>query len=360
MVAPTKQKAKVTKPNILKPVEFEAAYLKMGIYGLTGSGKSYTAMLIAMGLWKYVCTVTKKKPKGIAYADTESGSDFLYDRFKKELNIIGLTVAKTRRFKDLGDIVDEAEKENFLLIVDSITHYWNEFLFSFLKKHDIKRIALKHWPELKQTWRSEFADKYVNSKIHMIVCGRSADIWEDIPDEEGFLELKKVGTKLKAEGELGYESNLLVEMELHRTGPKIGEKWINRAWVNKDKFDRMNFSFFDSPTFDSFLPHIERLNIGGKHRAIDTSRGDSQEIFRDSNVGYQKIRIKEQVLDCISNELYLIYPGRDEESKTSRFKLLEKILGTHSWEVIKDIKDNQKLKEGLKTLEEIRKSKEKK
>jgi len=167
----------------------------------------------------------KKKPGPIGFADTEAGSDFVYDRFKKELDETGFLVSKTRAFKDLLTIMDEAEKMCSIQINDSITHYWNEMLKSYSDKHNIKRISLKHWPELKQTWR-DYSDRYVNSNLHIIMCGRSADIWEEVPDEEDVLELKKSGTKMKAEGEMGYESNLLVEMKLHAIGAGRGARYV--------------------------------------------------------------------------------------------------------------------------------------
>ena len=64
---------------------------------------------------------------------------------------------------------------------------------------------------LKAMWR-EFTDRYVNSKLHVIMRGRAGYIWDDVEDEEGVKELKKVGTKMKAEVETGYEPSLLIEM----------------------------------------------------------------------------------------------------------------------------------------------------
>jgi len=333
--------------KLLQPVKFEQAYFKASLYGQTGTGKSYTGLLVALGLWKYVHALTKKKPKPIAFADTESGSDFLYDRFKKELDGAGLVVAKTRAFQDLLKIVDDAEKECFVLIIDSITHFWNELLLAFVTKHELKRISLKHWPELKKTWR-EFSDRYVNNNLHMIVCGRSADIWEDAEDDEGFTEIKKVGTKLKAEGELGYESNLLIEMELHRVGPKIGSRWTHRAWINKDKFDVMNFKFCDDPGFDFFLPHISKLNLGGKHKAIDLGR-NSEEIFTRKDVGAEKFRQRDILLEKIQNEIYKLYSGQDKKSKLNRLKILEDVFGTNAWGEIERM-SNEMLEGGLGSI----------
>jgi len=337
---------------LFHPAKNESAYLKMAIYGLTGTGKTYTSILIAMGLWHYLKERLKVKPKPICFSDSETGSDFVFDRFKKELTETGFVVAKTRAFKDLVDMADEAEKNCSIWIIDSITHYWNEMIQSYMEKHDIKRITLNHWAPLKQTWR-DFSDKYINNNIHIIMCGRSADIWEEVPDQEDILELKKRGTKMKAEGEMGHESNLLVEMELHRVGPRVADKWVHRAWVNKDKRDILNFKFFDEPKFENFLPHIEKLNIGGKHRALDLKR-TSKDMFERGDAGYQRARMKKGLLDRVKIEIEGIYPGRDTKSIQDRRELSRKIFDTPSFEQV-ELLGVDKLSIGLTDIEEFKK-----
>jgi len=305
-----------------------------------------------MGLWHHIKTILKKKPGPIGFADTENGSDFMLDRFPKELKETGFLVTKTRAFQDLLEIVDEAERSCSILIVDSITHYWNEMLKSYMKQHDIKRVSINHWPALKTTWR-DYSDRYVNSKLHIIMCGRSADLWEDRPDDEGVLQPKKVGTRMKAEGEIGYESNLLVEMELHHAGPRKDERHTHRAWVNGDKFDRMNFMFFDDPEFKDFLPHISRLNIGGKHRAIDTTR-TSESMFQRGESGYQKARLHAGLLDRVKIEIEAIYQGGTDKVKQDRRELARAIFGTPSWDQIKLLAVD-KLSIGLTDIEKFKK-----
>ena len=338
--------------TLFKPGKIETAYFKAGIYGLTKTGKTHTATKIAIGLWHYIQKILKEKPKPIYFSDTETGSDFVLDRFPEELKETGFQVAKTRAFQDLVEMADEVEKNGSIWIVDSITHYWNEMLTSYMEKKDIKRLSLNHWPELKKTWR-EYSDKYTNSKLHIIMCGRSADLWEDIENAEGFKELKKVGTRMKAEGEMGYESNLLIEMELHKTGPRIADKYVNRAWVNGDKFDRMNFEFFDNPEFKNFLPHISRLKIGGIHKAVDTTR-NSKDMFQRGDSGYQRAKMHAGLLDRVKLEIIGIYPEGTAKAKQDRQTLSRKIFGTPSLEQIK-LLDVDKLSIGLTDIEAFKK-----
>ena len=105
--------------KIFNKAQNQMAFLKCGIQGMAGSGKSFTATKIATGLHKYI-----KATKPVYFLDTETGSDFLIKEFEKEN--VPLFVAKTRAFTDLVYSVDEAEKEAEILIIDSITHFWCE------------------------------------------------------------------------------------------------------------------------------------------------------------------------------------------------------------------------------------------
>jgi len=326
---------------LLQPSKPEMAYLKMGIYGAAGSGKSFTSSNIAIGLRNFI-----KSEKAIAYLDTETGSDFVRPIFENSKT--PLVVAKTRAFQDLLSIVDEAEETCSVLIIDSITHFWNEMLTSYQKKMNIKRITLRHWPELKQTW-GEFADKYINSKLHIIMAGRVGYIWDDVEDENGIKELKKVGTKMKAEVETGHEPSLLVEMEQARISSGVGAGWFHRAWIIKDRFDVIDGKFFDNPDFESILPHVQLLNLGGEHRALDTDR-NSQDMFEKGNTGAEYYKKREQTLEKIKNEINLMLPGQDAKTKTDRILLTKEIFGTHSWSEICEM-DVATLMNGLTDIE---------
>ncbi len=328
--------------NLLREISPEMAFLKMGIYGKAGSGKTFTGTLISIGLAQYI-----KSEKPIAFADTETGSDFVKHKF--DVNKIKLLVAKTRAFQDLLTIINEAEKQCDILIIDSITHYWNEICDSYMAKNELKRLRLKDWIPLKKTWR-EFTDHFITSKLHIIVCGRSADEWAEVEDEEdGSKELKKVGTKMRTETEMGYEPSLLIEMEPIQLTARTGGNYIHRAYVKKDRFDIINGKVFDEPKFENFLPHIELLNLGGEHKAIEPGR-TSQDMFEKGNTGEQRMITKDIVLEKIANEIKLLYPGQTEIDKTGRLKLMEKIFNTNSWTEIEKRKNIEELTVGLETI----------
>ena len=60
----------------------DQAYFKAGLMGLTGSGKTYTSVLLAIGLHQYL--KEHNQPEGsnpIMFLDTETGSDWVRDMF---------------------------------------------------------------------------------------------------------------------------------------------------------------------------------------------------------------------------------------------------------------------------------------
>lgn len=324
--------------ELFKKGKQEAAYLKMGLYGTAGSGKTWTASLIAIGLHKFL-----KSNKPVFFLDSETGSDYVLPLFAKEK--IELQIAKSRAFSDLLAAIDIAEKEASIFIVDSLTHHWDELVDSYKRKKGLNRLSIQHWGEIKPTWR-EFSERFVTSNLHIIVCGRSGDVWEDVIDSEGIKELKKTGTRFRTEREMSYEPSILVELEIARKSPK---EWTHRAWIVKDRFGIQNFQKIDNPTFESFLPHIQQLNLKGKHRALDKDR-DSQDMFNNKNIGEAKYKEMKILTEKIQNALYRIYPGQTKEDKVGRLDLLKKAFITDSWTEVLSL-NNKQLENGLKIIE---------
>lgn len=320
----------------------ETAFLKLGIYGEAGSGKTFTSTKFALGLHALI-----KSELPVYFLDTETGSDFVREAI---LAATGkpLKVDKTRAFSDLVKDLDEIPAGS-IVIIDSITHFWTEIMESYRKKNNLSRLNLQHWIPIKAMW-AEFTDRFVNSKLHIILCGRSADKWGDVEDENGIKELKKVGTKMRTEGQMAYEPSLLMEMELLQASAKIGSDLIHRAYVRKDRFDVINGAVFDDPTFENIMPHVRLLNLGGEHRALDTER-NSQAMFDDPNIGEKRAINKEILVEKIENEIKKLYPSQSVEEKAARVKLMEDVFGTNSWKEISTFMKNDRLALGLEDLQ---------
>jgi AAA domain len=338
----------------LKPATNRMAYGKIGIYGTAGSGKTRTATEIAIGLHK---AIGSKKP--IAAFDTEPAFSFVLPLFQKA-GIELLVEDGTRALADLMKFMDEAEKRCDIAIVDSITHVWRDAQESYLarlnanRKRENKRplgaLEFQHWRPIKAAW-AEFTDRFLSSKMHVIVCGRAGNVYEyqDKDDGSGKKELITTGTRMATEKELGYEPSLLIEMVADRDDNKI----FNVAVVQKDRSDNLNGMELRMPTYKSFEPHFRALNIGGEHFDSMQTR-DSQGMFEDADEGGWDREKKQREIwsEEIQGLMMKRWPGQTAAEKQAKADALDKILGTRSWAKVEST-PSERLKEAYEALKLI-------
>lgn len=332
--------------GLLKPAVNQTAYLKTGLLGFEGSGKTRTAVEMAIGMTKLV------KGTKVAFFDTEKGSDFHIERFKAEG--LELFAYKSKAFTDLCDIIREAEREKYsFLIIDSITHVWQELTQSYLKKKGRNFISIKDWGILKAEW-SQFTDLYVNSKIHIAMLGRAGHVYDTSEDDDGKQQTYKSGTKMKVEGETGFEPDLLLEMlripKSHESKNKDEKGFINRCVVLKDRTDTMNGMEIDFPSFKSFEPVMKFLNIGGDHVGTDNTR-NSGAMFGSPDRSYaEQSKRKEIAIESLSDALTLAgLQGTAKESVAQRTKLLVDTFGGSGKTFIENI-ELDKLLDGISKI----------
>lgn len=332
--------------GLLKPATNQTAFLKAGIMGFAGSGKTFTAKELAIGLAKRI-GATK-----VAFFDTETGSDFLIPAFREAG--IELLVAKTRSFADLKTFVREAEQEAPLAIIDSVTHVWTDLVDSYRRKLNRKNgLRMDDWGPIKAEW-GEFTKLYINSHAHVILCGRAGYEYEYHTDEETQKkELVKTGTKMKAEGEMSYEPSLLLEMErVNADGAVVRGKrsgWIHRCYVLKDRTDLMNGKTIDNPSFEDFTPVVNFLNLGGEHLGVDSSR-NSEHLFHSPDSLHERKKQVEITLELITDALTEGgIAGTGKKEKEAVVAAFNAVFGTSSWRAIQDM-PLEKLQTGLKGL----------
>jgi hypothetical protein len=310
------------------------AFLKMGLQGFAGDGKTHTATLIAIGLVQLLRE--RGLPAGdkpVMFLDTEHGSDWVKPLF--DAANIELHVAKTRAFVDLKTAVVEAEKEASVLITDSISHFWRRFCDEYAARKERKRgLEFADWAWLKTEW-GVFTDLYVNSRVHFIMNGRAGYEYDFFERDDGKKELERTGVKMKSESETAFEPSLLVHMEKHMGMPdsKTGQVQMWRtATVLKDRSRRVDGKVFIDPTFAHFRPHIESLNLGGDHIDVDLKR-DNRELFTDDGTPkwQQEKRWKEVALDEVNALILKYHPGQSADEKKHRSDLLEEAFNTRSW-----------------------------
>ncbi len=330
--------------SLFTKAEVTSSYLKMGMMGFAGSGKTYTATSTAIGLVQMMRDLqVPYGGKPIYFLDTETGSDWVKPRI--EAAGIELFTAKTRAFRDLLDAVPEAENNASLLLVDSLTHFWVELTDAYMRAKKRSRLQFEDWSFLKTEWR-KFTDAFVNSNLHIIVCGRAGFEYDYSTDEEtGKKNLEKTGIKMKAEGEMGYEPSLLVLMEREMEMESKTNKHF--AKVLKDRSTLLDGKEFPDPTFQCFLPHIQCLNLGGKQMGVDVTRTSVSMIpgdIRDNRATQRKI-----VLAEIEDLLVLHHPSTGAADKKKKIELLQTHFGA-SWVEIETVMPLERLRKGYDTL----------
>jgi hypothetical protein len=179
---------------LFTPATNTQAFLKAGLMGFAGSGKTYTATKLAIGLVQLMKDL--KMPLGekpALFLDTETGSDWVAPQFVEAG--IPLHAAKTRAFVDLKEALREAEQDASVLLIDSITHFWRDLTESYARKKNRQRgLEFQDWAVLKQQW-GEFTDLFVNSNLHIILCGRAGYEYDFFEQSRGRKSCRKPASR---------------------------------------------------------------------------------------------------------------------------------------------------------------------
>lgn len=359
---PTEPAAMSNVYNLFQPATPTTAHLKAGFMGKQGAGKSVTGSLLAIGLVRQLKQLgVSYATKPVAFFDTETGSDWMIPLFE-EVGI-PLVVAKKRSFADLIAAMKWAEENASVLIIDSITHPWRELQESYLKTKKRSFLQIDDWSYLKGPYGwQQFTDLYINSKLHIIMCGRAGDDTEQYTDENGKRQFEKVGVKMKTETETGFEPSLLVLME--RDMNLRTNKVAHVASVVKDRsmlLDGKDFTFegyyengdrlpnevLIKQVWTAFAPHVQRLNIGGTHVGVQ-AMGDSTHMIKTEKRDWQPVQRK-IVLDEIKDLLTMHVPGQAVADKQRRVILMKDHFSA-GWVEIEETFDLLTLRAGYDSL----------
>lgn len=343
--------------GLLREATNEQAAAKIGEFGEPGSGKTTTAALLAIGISKTYCNNAP-----VAMMDTERASDFVIPIFRAEG--VQLLTHKSKAFADMMTVLAEAEKTGCCcLIIDSVTHTWDELIDSYCKKRGIAKAEFHHWRDIKAPWKV-WTDRYLTSALHIIVAGRVGYDYEYQVGENNKKELIKGDSKMRAEGQFGYEPHLLMEFERERNGNQfnhIAHILKDRSWALNGKA----ITFVDQPAyktgyykvvFDAFKPHFDLLNIGGKQQQLNEANsaalfpgGHSEHFARE-----QEKRI---ALDEILATMQLLWPGQSAAEKQLRIRILETLWGVRAWSAVEAM-PLEDIQRGLRALRDFEKTKE--
>jgi len=354
--------------SLLKPLGSGQGFLKAGFLGFTAAGKTYTAMLLAIAARKYFGLSGP-----VAMFDTEGGSEFVAP-WVKDMTGKDFLGVRARSFSDLLAVGKEAESSGVsMLLVDSIAHPWEELKESY--KADINKsrdekgwkprdLEFQDWSKIKPMW-AKWTEFYLNSQLHIIVCGRAGDIYEMEKNEEtGRKELLKTGIKMQTEKNFGYEPSLLVEMTREQVLEPVTH-FVRRATVWKDRFSVIDGYTGDFLSVDAtdpkkrekemaavwafFGPHVTLLKPGS-HAPVDVVSKTETGADEEGNADWQREKNLRTILtEEIQGELVAAIPGQSAEEKKRKAQLIFDAFGTRSWTKVEGLNSGI-LHEGLRKI----------
>jgi hypothetical protein len=336
----------------LRSISQGPGYLRAGFLGFGASGKTWTAITLALGVREAF-----KLDGPIVMADSEGGSDYVKHRVRRDTGI-DLLGEKTRSFDKMVATAKVALEEGAsVFVADSITHYFRDLQDSYLRRVNefyAQRgwkpktdMEIQDWAKVKALW-APWLDFYLNAPMHMIICGRAGFEWDMVADEStGKKKLTKTGVKMKGESEMAFEPSLLVEMQAVQdtTGRK---GLLHRATIVKDRFDVIDGAVADNPDFDFFMPHISLLKPDA-HSAIDTTPSNPNVDIGGSDDWAREKRAREIACEEIQSLLTQRWPSRGADDNRAKIAVIRHIFDTGSWKAIEG-KDSGVLQDGLENL----------
>lgn len=170
--------------------------LRLLLEGASGSGKTYSALILATALGKKV-----------AFIDTEFGSASLYsDKFN--FDVLNLEPPYTP--ESYIDAIKAAEKAGYdVVVIDSISHEWSG-QGGCLDIHTQLGGKFQDWGKITPRHK-KFIDSILQAKIHVIACARAKSDYE-MNSENGRVKVEKVGLKTEQREGLDFEFTIVFRL----------------------------------------------------------------------------------------------------------------------------------------------------
>ncbi len=182
-----------------KPATKTQAKLRLALIGLAGSGKTYSALAVAL-------------------IDTERGSASLYaDKFA--FDTLDL---ETHDPDDYVEAIQAAEAAGYdVIVIDSLSHAWAGKDGALeqvdkISKREGKSNNFTAWRDVTPK-HNRLVDAIISCRAHVVVTMRSKMEYALEKDEKGKSSVRKVGlAPIQREG-LDYEMTLVGDMDLNHT-----------------------------------------------------------------------------------------------------------------------------------------------
>lgn len=338
---------------MFKRLENNRPFLKMAFEGFAGDGKTFTATQVAIGVHKMI-----KSTKPIALFDTEKAFKALKPSFDAA-GIEAVVDDEQRTLAGLSQAIKWCEEGNAdILVIDSITHVWEEFMKAYLNRPDKNgkviarnRLEFQDWGVIKPRWKEEFSTPFVMAKCHIIFTGRAGYEYTDERNADtGKREIFKSGIKMKSETETAFEPDILVLMQKYQDLISENKSVWREGMIIKDRTNQIDGKIFKNPTFDDFYPAIKILLDGTLRELHGVVIPDTFQEFENKYSEVAKDR--EIFIAEIEGCFELMGLGTGAEDKQKKVWILDQVYKVKSIEGLGK-KNNTTIIEGLRVIKEF-------
>lgn len=210
-----------------------AAKMRLALAGASGSGKTYSSLLVAYGMtgdWSKIAVIDSENCSADLYAHLGEYRVLTLDDFSPESYIAAI------------DICEQAGAE--VIIIDSISHCW-DYLLDF--HANLQGNSFANWAKVAPR-QNNFIRRILSSSSHVICTMRSKQDYV-LSDKNGKMVPEKVGLKAVQRDNVDYEFTAVLDIAMNhrataskdRTGlfvnrtefaitPKVGQAIL--AWCN--------------------------------------------------------------------------------------------------------------------------------
>ena len=200
--------------------ERKQAKIKLALQGGSGSGKTYSSLLLAKGL-------TGEDFTKIAIIDTENKSADLYAHLG-DYNVVSMEAPYSpERYIEAIEVCEKAGME--VIILDSISHCWDYLL----EVHsNMPGNSFANWAKVTPRQNS-FINKILSSEAHIIATMRVKQDYV-LSQKNGKMIPEKVGLKEIQRNDVSYEFTIVFDIDTAHSAKATKDR--TGLFVNKPDF----------------------------------------------------------------------------------------------------------------------------
>ena len=307
------------------PFEFTKATRKsvpmlISISGTSGSGKTYSALLIAAGL--------AGKDGKVFFADTENGRGEMY------ADSPGITKALPQGFSygrmdapfspvRHREIIGAAEAAGAtVLILDSMTHEWEGFGGCQEIAEEFKLKGMPNWARAKMDHK-RLMNYLLSTNMHIVFCLRAREKVKIQKDEKGKEQIIPLGIQPITEKNFVYEMLLSLQLDeaSHKASPiKVPEPLMGIFGPGKlltkedgERIRQWNEGGASLDPFEQIRKRARAAASNGKaaYRAyFETLTAQQKQALCDSI--HEELKMDAEMADAEAEKLLAQEGGRDE------------------------------------------------